>query len=132
MQAYAEALQAVAGIGPNVAGEIHSFFHQKHNQDVIEALREAGVKPEPMVINRKPQPLAGKTFVLTGTLSTLSRDAAKEKLLALGAKVAGSVSKKTDYVVVGEEPGSKADKAKEFGVSMLSEKEFLKFIATQT
>jgi len=131
MQADAEALQAVAGIGPNVAGEIHSFFHQKHNQDVIEALREAGVKPEPMVINRKPQPLAGKTFVLTGTLSTLSRDAAKERLLALGAKVAGSVSKKTDYVVVGEEPGSKADKAKEFGVSMLSEKEFLKFMAAQ-
>ena len=132
MQADAEALQAIAGIGPNVAGEIHSFFHQKHNQDVIEALLKSGVKPEPMAISRKPQPLAGKTFVLTGTLSTLSRDAAKEKLLALGAKVAGSVSKKTDYVVVGEEPGSKADKAKEFGVSMLSEKEFLRFIATQT
>ena len=132
MQADAEALQEVAGIGPNVAGEIHSFFHQKHNQDVLKALREAGVEPEPIVISRKPRPLAGKTFVLTGSLAGMSRDEAKEKLIALGAKVAGSVSKKTDYVVVGEEPGSKADKAKELGVPVLSEKEFLKLIAAQT
>ena len=129
MQADVEVLQEVSGIGPNVAGEIHSFFHQKHNQDVIKALRNAGLEPQRIVVSRKPLPLAGKTFVLTGTLSGLSRDQAKEKLLALGAKVAGSVSKKTDYVVVGEEPGSKADKAKELGVAILPEKEFLKLVS---
>ena len=124
-------LQEVSGIGPNVADEIHSFFQQKHNRDVIKALRKAGVEPLPIVVSRAPRPLAGKTFVLTGTLSALSRDEAKERLIALGAKVAGSVSKKTDYVVVGEEPGSKADKAKELAVPMLSEKEFIKLIAVQ-
>ena len=124
-------LQEVSGIGPNVADEIHSFFQQKHNRDVIKALRKAGVEPLPIVVSRAPRPFAGKTFVLTGTLSALSRDEAKEKLIALGAKVAGSVSKKTDYVVVGEEPGSKADKAKELAVPMLSEKEFIKLIAVQ-
>ena len=131
MQADAGMLQEVSGIGPNVADEIHSFFQQKHNRDVIKALRKAGVEPLPIVVSRAPRPLAGKTFVLTGTLSALSRDEAKERLIALGAKVAGSVSKKTDYVVVGEEPGSKADKAKELAVPMLSEKEFIKLIAVQ-
>ena len=128
MQADIEALQEVSGIGPNVAGEIHSFFQQKHNQTVIKALRVAGLTPETMRVSRKPSPMSGKTFVLTGTLAALSRDEAKEKLIALGAKVAGSVSKKTDYVVVGEDPGSKADKAKELGVAQLSEKEFLRML----
>ncbi len=82
------------------------------------------------MINRKTLPLAGKTFVLTGTLAGMSRDEAKEKLVELGAKVAGSVSKNTDYVVVGEEPGSKADKARELGVAMLGEKEFFEFIGS--
>jgi len=132
LRAGIEALQEVSGIGPNVAGGIHSFFQQEHNQDVLKALRRAGVNPEPIVISRKPRPLAGKTFVLTGSLSAMSRDAAKEKLLTLGAKVAGSVSKNTDYVVAGEEPGSKAGKAQELGVPILSEKEFLKLIAAQT
>jgi DNA ligase (NAD+) len=113
-----------------VAEEIHGFFHQKHNREVIKALRQAGVEPPHVVVNRKTLPLAGKTFVLTGTLAGMSRDEAKEKLIELGAKVAGSVSKNTDYVVVGEEPGSKADKAKELGVAMLGEKEFLKLIGS--
>ncbi len=130
LQADVEMLQEVSGIGPNVAGEIHSFFHQKHNQGVLKALRKAGVEPLPVAISRKPRPLAGKTFVLTGTLAGMSRDTAKEKLIELGAKVAGSVSAKTNYVVVGEEPGSKADKAKQLGVSVLSEQEFLKLLAT--
>jgi DNA ligase (NAD+) len=128
MDADVETLQEVSGIGPNVAEEIHGFFHQKHNREVIRALRQAGVEPQRLVVSRKPQPLAGKTFVLTGTLAGMSRDAAKEKLIALGAKVAGSVSSKTDYVVVGEDPGSKADKARELGVAMLGEKEFLRLI----
>jgi DNA ligase (NAD+) len=122
-------LQQVEGIGPNVAAEIASFFHQKHNREVIEQLRAAGVHWEKIAVDRKAQPLAGKTFVLTGTLEAMTRDEAKERLTALGAKVAGSVSKKTDYVVVGAEAGSKADKARELGVPMMEEGEFLKFLA---
>jgi DNA ligase (NAD+) len=131
MDADVEMLQEVSGIGPNVAEEIRSFFHEEHNRKVIKALHKAGVEPPSFVINRKTLPLAGKTFVLTGTLTGMSRDEAKEKLIELGAKVAGSVSAKTDYVVVGEEPGSKADKAKELGVPILSEKEFFRLIAAK-
>jgi DNA ligase (NAD+) len=120
-----EQLQEVEGIGPNVAAEIHSFFHQKHNREVIRALRDAKVRWEKMVVDRRAQPLAGKTFVLTGGLASMTRDEAKERLLALGARVAGSVSNKTDYVIVGEEAGSKADRAKELGIAMLDERQFL-------
>ncbi len=123
-----EQLQEVEGIGPNVAAEIRSFFHQKHNREVIAKLVKAGVHWPKIVVDRKSLPLAGKTFVLTGTLASLSRDEAKEKLQALGAKVASSVSKKTDYVIIGEEAGSKADKARELGIAMLGEEEFLKLI----
>jgi DNA ligase (NAD+) len=77
---------------------------------------------------RKDSPLAGKVFVLTGGLAGMSRDEARRKLQTLGAKVTDSVSKKTDYVIVGEDPGSKADKARKLGVTMLDEKEFLKLI----
>lgn len=131
MDADAETLQEVSGIGPNVAEEVHGFFHQKHNREVIKALRKAGVEPPRIVVSRTALPLAGKTFVLTGTLNSMSRDEAKEKLIELGAKVAGSVSKKTDYVVMGDDPGSKAIKARELGVTMLVEKEFLKLIGVK-
>jgi len=124
LDADAEMLQEISGIGPNVAAEIRSFFHQKHNREVIKALRQAGVEPQRPVVSRKAQPLVGKTFVITGTLSGMSRDESREKLVALGAKVASSVSKKTDYVVVGTAPGSKADKAHELGIAMLDEKAF--------
>jgi DNA ligase (NAD+) len=123
-----ERLQEVEGIGPNVAAEIVSFFRQKHNREVIGKLVKAGVRWPRIVRDRKQAPLAGQTFVLTGSLSSLSRDAAREKLQALGATVAGSVSKKTDCVVVGEDPGSKADKARQLGVKMIGEKEFLKLV----
>ena len=128
MRADCEAIDAVPNIGESMAEDIHAFFHEKHNRDVIARLRDAGVRwPKPA---RRPaaSPLSGKTFVLTGTLGALTRDAAKEKLQALGAKVTGSVSKKTDYVVVGAEPGSKADKARELGVTTVGEKEFLKLL----
>ncbi|MHB8454420.1 MAG: NAD-dependent DNA ligase LigA [Acidiferrobacterales bacterium] len=125
MDAEESGLQEVAGIGPNVAQEIHSFFHQKYNREVIERLVEAGVHWPVIGPERKSLPLAGKTFVLTGTLASLTRDEAKERLIALGAKVAGSVSNKTDYVVVGEDPGSKADRAKELGVATLDEQAFV-------
>jgi DNA ligase (NAD+) len=123
-----EALQEIEGIGPNVAAEVASFFHQKHNREVIDKLVRTGVRWPRIARARRNLPLDGKTFVITGTLSSLSRDEAREKLTALGAKVAGSVSKKTDCVIVGEDPGSKADKAKELGVRMMGEKEFLKLI----
>ncbi len=116
------ALLEVNDVGPVVAQSIVNFFGEPHNVEVIEQLRAAGVHwPESEPVARAPAPLAGKTFVLTGTLPTLSREDAKEMLEAAGAKVAGSVSKKTDYVVAGAEAGSKLDKAEALGVPVLDE-----------
>lgn len=124
-----EALESVHGIGASMANDIQAFFHEKHNRAVIAELRKAGVHwPKVATRSKGGQPLAGKTFVLTGALETLTRDAAKKRLKALGAKVSDSVSKKTDYVVVGAEPGSKADKARELGVEMIDEKRLLKLL----
>jgi DNA ligase (NAD+) len=122
MDAGVEQLLEVADVGPVVAESIHTFFQQPHNREVVEQLRACGVtwdEGEPAA--RAPKPLAGKTIVLTGTLPTLSRDEAKDLLEAAGAKVAGSVSKKTDYVIAGAEAGSKLDKALELGVKVLDE-----------
>jgi DNA ligase (NAD+) len=122
MDASAERLLEVPDVGPVVAESIHTFFQQPHNREVVEQLRACGVtweEGEPAA--RTPKPLAGKTVVLTGTLPTLSRDEAKDMLEAAGAKVAGSVSKKTDYVIAGAEAGSKLDKARELGVTVLDE-----------
>ncbi|MHB8408610.1 MAG: NAD-dependent DNA ligase LigA [Acidiferrobacterales bacterium] len=128
MDASVESLEEIGGIGPNVAGEIHSFFHQKHNREVIERLLAAGVHWPRVARERVSLPFAGKTFVLTGTLAALTRDEAKERLIALGARVSGSVSKKTDYVVVGQDAGAKADRARMLGVAMLDERAFLKLL----
>ena len=127
-------LQRVPDVGPVVAQSIVAFFREKHNVDVIEDLldeKRGGVRPQENA-GEPPEelPLAGKTFVLTGTLS-MSRDEAKAKLEALGAKVSGSVSKKTDYVVAGAEAGSKLDKAQELGVAVLDEQEFLALLETK-
>ena len=122
MDASEEALLEVNDVGPVVAKSIRTFFDQMHNREVVEQLRAAGIhweEGEPAL--RAPKPLAGQTFVITGTLPTLSRDEAKDKLEAAGAKVAGSVSKKTDYVVAGAEAGSKLDKATELGIAVLDE-----------
>jgi DNA ligase (NAD+) len=122
MDASVEQLLEVNDVGPVVAESIHTFFQQPHNREVVEQLRACGVnweEGEPAA--RAPKPLAGKTIVLTGTLPTLSRDEAKDLLEAAGAKVAGSVSKKTDYVIAGAEAGSKLDKAQELGVAVLDE-----------
>ncbi len=119
-------LQEVPDIGPIVAESIHTFFDQRHNREVIDRLRKAGVQwqeHEPDVPGGG-QPLAGRTFVLTGALESMTRDEARDALQALGAKVTGSVSKKTDYVVIGADPGSKADKAEALGVEMLDEDAF--------
>ncbi|HEX9625971.1 MAG TPA: NAD-dependent DNA ligase LigA [Acidiferrobacterales bacterium] len=128
MHADVEALEQVHGIGPNMAEEIATFFKQKHNREVINDLLKAKIHWDKLERPKAGSALAGKTFVLTGSLSAMTRDEAKERLIALGAKVAGSVSKKTDYVVVGEEPGSKADKAAELGIAMLDERKFLELI----
>ena len=122
MDATVEQLLQVPDVGPVVAQSIRTFFDQPHNREVVEQLRACGVHWEEGEPSPAAQlPLAGKTFVLTGTLPTLSREEAKARLEAAGAKVAGSVSKKTDYVVAGAEAGSKLDKAQALGVPILDE-----------
>lgn len=122
MDAGAEQLLQVNDVGPVVADSIHTFFAQPHNREVVAALRAHGVTwEEGAPAEHTALPLAGKTVVLTGTLPTLSRDAAKDLLEAAGAKVAGSVSKKTHYVVAGAEAGSKLARAEELGIPVLDE-----------
>lgn len=129
MQASEDDLQQVPDVGPKVAARVHGFFEEKHNQDVIRDLRAAGVTWKDMQgASSGPKPLEGKTFVLTGSLESLTRDEAKDRITLLGGKVTGSVSKKTDYVVVGAEPGSKYDKAQELGVPILDEAGLLKLL----
>jgi DNA ligase (NAD+) len=123
------ALQQVPDVGPVVAASIARFFQEPHNREVVKQLRQLGVHwLEGEAKGPLSLPLAGKTFVLTGTLPRLSRDEAKERILALGGKVAGSVSKKTDYVVAGSDPGSKYDKARELGVTLLDENGLLNLL----
>lgn len=122
MDAGAEQLLQVNDVGPVVADSIHTFFAQPHNREVVAALRAHGVTwEEGAPAEHTALPLAGKTVVLTGALPTLSRDAAKDLLEAAGAKVAGSVSKKTHYVVAGAEAGSKLARAEELGIPVLDE-----------
>ena len=127
MAADEPALLQVPDVGPVVAESILAFFAEPHNRSVIERLREAGVwrdgEARPLV-----GPLTGKTFVLTGTLPNLTRDQARERIEALGGKVAGSVSKKTDFVVAGADPGSKFTKAQELGITVLDEDGLLKLL----
>ena len=131
MGATEEQLLEVNDVGPVVAQSIRTFFDQPHNREVVEQLRACGVHwEEGAPAERAAQPLAGKTFVLTGTFPTLSRDQAKDMLEAAGAKVAGSVSKKTDYVVAGTESGSKLEKAQSLGVSVIDESAMLTLLGT--
>jgi len=124
MDATVEQLLDVNDVGPVVAQSIRTFFEQAHNREIVQQLRAAGItwaEHDGMAADASPKPLAGKTLVLTGTLPTLSRDAAKELIETAGGKVAGSVSKKTDYVVAGAEAGTKLDRARELGVAVLDE-----------
>lgn len=127
-----EALQQVPDVGPIVAGHIRSFFDQSHNQETIDALRTAGVQWQTETITAEPKPLLGETWVLTGALSGMTRDEAKERLEQLGAKVAGSVSKKTACVVAGEAAGSKLTKAESLGVKVLTEEAFVAFLESHS
>lgn len=124
-----EQLQEVEGVGPEVAKSIRHFFESDAGKAVWQALRDAGVNmTQPKTKKSGPQPLAGKTLVVTGTLVKYSRGDIEKLIKELGGKTAGSVSKKTDYVVVGEDAGSKLEKAKALGVKTLSEGEFLKMV----
>src|SRR6185503_12427264 len=123
-----DTLKRVPDVGPVVAKSIAQFFAEPHNRKVVESLRGAGIVFERV---SKPPPksgVAGKTFVLTGTLPHLTRDEAKERILQSGGKVTGTVSKKTDYLVAGADPGSKHDKARELGVAVLDEDGLLQLL----
>jgi DNA ligase (NAD+) len=123
LDASIEQLLQVNDVGPVVAQSIRTFFDQPHNREVVEQLRAAGVHwdESTAAADDAPKPLAGKTLVLTGTLPTLTRDQAKAMIEAAGGKVSGSVSKKTDFVVAGDEAGSKLDKARDLGVTVIDE-----------
>jgi DNA ligase (NAD+) len=125
-----EALQSVSEIGPVVAASVRAFSEEPRNQDLVRKLRAAGVNMESHAPppSDEPGPLAGKTFVLTGTLTAMSREDATEALERLGAKVSGSVSKKTTSVVFGAEAGSKLEKAEKLGVERMDETQFLEFL----
>ncbi len=122
MEADLEQLQEVNEVGPRVAESIRDFFAEKRNRELVERLRKAGLRFEAEKKKRGTK-LAGQTFVITGTLANYSRDQAKKMIEDAGGKVTGSVSKKTDYVVAGADPGSKLDKARELGVRVIGEKE---------
>jgi DNA ligase (NAD+) len=121
-----ENLISIDGIGEKTAKSIAAFFKHKENREEIRLLLSHGVHPQKMKKKRTDHEFSGKTFVLTGALKNFSRDEASALIKERGGKITGSVSKKTDYVLVGEDPGSKYDKAKELGVKILSEEEFRK------
>jgi DNA ligase (NAD+) len=125
-----EALQSVSEIGPVVAASVRAFADEPRNRTLIARLKEAGVNMESQAPapSEDPGPLAGKTVVLTGTLASMSREDATEALERLGARVSGSVSKKTSYLVFGDDAGSKLEKARQLGVETLDEEKFLTLI----
>lgn len=125
MGADVPALEAVDDVGPIVAAHVHTFFQQPHNRETIEDLLACGLTWEEERVGERPQPLAGQSWVLTGTLESMTRDQGKARLQALGAKVAGSVSRKTACVVAGDAAGSKREKAEQMGVPVIDEETFL-------
>ena len=129
-EAESSALEAVNDVGPVVAAHVCTFFRQPHNLETLQALMDAGVRWQESEVTQGPTPLEGQTWVLTGTLSSMTRDEGKARLQALGAKVAGSVSKKTSGLVAGEAAGSKLAKAEQLGVEVLDEATFLNRLET--
>ncbi len=123
-----EELQNVPDVGPIVAQSIYNWFQKPYNKNILSKFKKAGVHIIEERATKKSTKFSGKTFVLTGTLETLGRDEAKEKIRGLGGDVSGSVSKNTDYVVAGSEPGSKYDEAKKLGVTIINEGEFLNMV----
>lgn len=127
-EATGEELEKISGIGPKVASSVAAWFGEKNNKKLVAELLKRVKIEKVEAAAQSGGPLSGKVFVLTGTLKGMERDAAKEKIRSLGGEVSESVSKKTSYVVAGENPGSKLDKAKELGVQVLSESDFLDLI----
>jgi DNA ligase (NAD+) len=131
MDASEEALAVAAGVGPVIAKSVHEFFAHESNRAVVEKLRAAGVNLQGPEAPDVPQTLAGMSVVVTGTLESLSRERAEDAVKERGGKAPGSVSKKTDYVVVGEGPGAaKVNKAGELGIPTLDEAAFLRLLET--
>jgi DNA ligase (NAD+) len=130
--ASAEEIGEIYGIGPRIAQSVRLFLDQPANQRVVDRLGEVGVTLVEAGAASGPRPLAGKTFVLTGGLARLSRDEAKSRITRLGGRVASSVSRKTDYVVAGKDPGSKADDARRLGVRILDEAEFSRMVGVES
>jgi DNA ligase (NAD+) len=131
MAATPEELERVEEVGPRISEAILDFFSRPANRALVESLKAAGVDMTAEKKQRSEQ-LAGLTFVLTGTLPTLSRDEAKQRIEAAGGKTAGSVSKKTSYVVAGEEAGSKLDKARELNIPILDEPGLLALLESKS
>ncbi|MFA6541666.1 MAG: helix-hairpin-helix domain-containing protein, partial [Bacteroidota bacterium] len=127
-QASREELESVEGIGPRIAESVVRFFQDKHSLQLIHRLTKAGLRTKSEKKKSVRSSIAGKIFVLTGSMESMSRDEAKEKIESLGGKSSSSVSKKTDYVIVGAEAGSKLQKAIELGVKTIDEKEFLSLL----
>ncbi len=128
LKASEEELDNVKDIGEVVAKSIREWFEDSYNQKLLDRLKEAGVNPEPIKIAKKSSKLTGKTFVFTGSLDTISREEAEEKVREMGGDPTSSISKNTDYVIAGSEPGSKYNKAKKLGVKIIDEKKFLGLI----
>jgi DNA ligase (NAD+) len=126
-----ETLQQAEEVGPKVARSIYQFFREPHNRELVERLRKAGLRFEQEGGKKPGGPLAGLTFVLTGTLPHLTREEAKARIEAAGGKVAGSVSRKTSYVVAGAEAGSKLEKARELGIPVIDEEKLLEMTRGQ-
>lgn len=123
-----EDLKSIPDIGPVVAESIYGWLQRKYNQKLLKKLEKAGVEIVAEKTSAKSEKLAGKTFVLTGALETLGRDEAKDRIRELGGDVSSSISKETDYVIAGSEPGSKYDQAKKLDLKIINEKEFLKML----
>jgi len=123
------ALSKIEGIGPNIANQIVEWFNQERNKQILSKLKEVGVWPQVIKSDKtieKEMPLDGKIFVVTGALEHFSRTEIKEVIESLGGKTSSSVSKNKDFVLVGENPGSKFDKARELSIKILNEEEFIK------
>jgi DNA ligase (NAD+) len=129
-QASTEDLQRIEGVGPNIARAIVDWFSKDANQNVLRKLKESGVWPRsgPASSEAGPQPLAGLSFVVTGTLPNFSREGIKDYIESHGGKVIDSVSRKTSYLVLGENPGSKLEKARSLGVPVIDETELIKLV----
>jgi len=127
-EASEEDLISIPSIGPKIALSVAAFFKDERNKEIIRKLKEAGVQVEEKVVREEALPLAGKEFVITGKLSSISRQQAEDKVKGLGGRAGSSVTRKTSYLVVGEDPGSKLDKARALGVAILTEEEFLKIV----